>query len=29
MGDELIGKDLTHGGSEAFRNLGVAANVSL
>ena len=28
-GEELIGKDLTHGGSEAFRNLGVAANVSL
>ncbi len=28
-GDELIGKDLTHGGSEAFRNLGIAANVSL
>ena len=28
-GDELIGHDLTHGGSEAFRNLGVAANVSI
>lgn len=29
MGEELVGKDLTHGGSEAFRNLGVAANVTL
>ncbi|MGO9486429.1 MAG: glycosyl hydrolase family 28-related protein [Rhodomicrobium sp.] len=29
MGEELIGKDLTHGGSEAFRNLAVLANVSL
>ncbi len=28
-GDELIGKDLTKGGSEAFRNLGIAANVSV
>ena len=28
-GDELIGKDLTKGGSEAFRNLAIAANVSL
>ncbi len=28
-GDELTGKDLTHGGSEAFRNLAIAANVSL
>ena len=26
---ELIGKDLTHGGSEAFRNLAIVANVSL
>lgn len=29
MGDELIGKDLTHGGSEAFRNISIAANASL
>ncbi len=29
MGDELTGHDLTQGGSEAFRNIGVAANVSL
>ncbi len=29
MGDELIGKDLTRGGSEAFRNLAIAANVSV
>jgi len=29
MGDELTGKDLTRGGSEAFRNLGIAANVSI
>ncbi len=28
-GEELTGKDLTHGGSEAFRNLAIAANVSL
>lgn len=28
-GNELIGKDLTRGGSEAFRNLAIAANVSL
>ncbi len=28
-GDELIGKDLTRGGSEAFRNFAIAANVSL
>ena len=28
-GDELIGKDLTRGGSEAFRAMGIAANVSL
>jgi len=28
-GDQLIGKDLTRGGSEAFRALGIAANVSL
>jgi hypothetical protein len=28
-GDELMGKDLTRGGSEAFRALGIAANVSL
>jgi hypothetical protein len=28
-GEELTGKDLTHGGSEAFRNLVIAANVSL
>jgi hypothetical protein len=28
-GEELIGKDLTRGGSEAFRNLAIAANVSL
>ncbi len=28
-GNELIGKDLTRGGSEAFRALGIAANVSL
>ncbi len=27
-GDELTGKDLTQGGSEAFRNLGIAGNVS-
>jgi hypothetical protein len=29
MGDEFTGHDLTQGGSEAFRNIGVAANVSL
>ncbi len=29
MGDELIGKDLTRAGSEAFRNLAIAANVSV
>ncbi len=29
LGDELAGKDLTQGGSEAFRNLGIAANVSV
>ncbi|MGB8867878.1 MAG: glycosyl hydrolase family 28-related protein [Rhodomicrobium sp.] len=29
MGDELIGKDLSHAGSEAFRNLEIAANVSV
>ena len=28
-GDQLMGKDLTRGGSEAFRALGIAANVSL
>jgi len=28
-GDTLIGKDLTRGGSEAFRNLAIAANVSM
>jgi hypothetical protein len=28
-GDDLIGKDLTRGGSEAFRNLAIAANVSV
>ncbi len=28
-GNELIGKDLTRGGSEAFRALGIAANVAL
>jgi hypothetical protein len=28
-GDTLIGKDLTKGGSEAFRNLAIAANVSV
>jgi hypothetical protein len=28
-GDVLTGKDLTQGGSEAFRNLGIAANVSI
>jgi Pectate lyase superfamily protein len=28
-GEELIGKELTHGGSEAFRNIVVAANVTL
>jgi len=28
-GDELVGKDLTKGGSEAFRNLAIAANVSI
>jgi hypothetical protein len=28
-GDELTGKDLTRGGSEAFRNLVIAANVSV
>jgi hypothetical protein len=28
-GNELMGKDLTRGGSEAFRALGIAANVSL
>jgi len=28
-GDELTGKDLTKGGSEAFRNLAIAANVSV
>jgi polygalacturonase len=28
-GNDLIGKDLTRGGSEAFRNLAIAANVSL
>jgi hypothetical protein len=28
-GNELIGKDLTRGGSEAFRNLAIAANVSV
>ncbi len=28
-GDQLIGKDLTRGGSEAFQALGIAANVSL
>ncbi len=28
-GNELIGKDLTRGGSEAFRNFAIAANVSL
>ncbi len=29
LSGELAGKDLTQGGSEAFRNLGIAANVSL
>jgi len=28
-GNDLIGKDLTRGGSEAFRNLAIAANVAL
>ena len=28
-GEALAGKDLTHGGSEAFRNLAIAANISL
>jgi hypothetical protein len=28
-GEELIGRDLTKGGSEAFRNIGIAANVSI
>lgn len=28
-GEELIGKDLVHGGSEAFRNLAIVVNVSL
>ncbi|MGA7325859.1 MAG: right-handed parallel beta-helix repeat-containing protein [Rhodomicrobium sp.] len=28
-GDDLTGKDLTKGGSEAFRNLAIAANVSV
>jgi hypothetical protein len=28
-GEELIGKDLSHGGSEAFRNLAIVVNVSL
>jgi hypothetical protein len=28
-GDTVIGKDLTRGGSEAFRNLAIAANVSM
>lgn len=28
-GDELIGKDLTKGGSEAFRNLAIVVNVSI
>lgn len=28
-GNDLIGKDLTRGGSEAFRNLAIAANVSV
>jgi Pectate lyase superfamily protein len=27
--EELIGKDLSHGGSEAFRNLAIVVNVSL
>jgi hypothetical protein len=29
IGEELAGRDLTHGGSEAFRNLAIAANVSI
>lgn len=29
IGDRLTGNDLTHGGSEAFRNLAVLVNVSL
>jgi hypothetical protein len=29
IGEELAGHDLTRGGSEAFRNLAIAANVSL
>jgi polygalacturonase len=28
-GDQIIGKDLTKGGSEAFRNFAIAANVSI
>ncbi len=28
-GEELTGRDLTHNGSEAFRNLAIAANISL
>ncbi len=28
-GDAIIGKDLTKGGSEAFRNLAIVANVSI
>lgn len=28
-GEEIVGKDLTKGGSEAFRNLAIAANVSV
>jgi Pectate lyase superfamily protein len=28
-GEKLIGRDLTQGGSEAFRNLAIAANVSI
>jgi hypothetical protein len=28
-GDEIVGKDLTRGGSESFRNLAIAANVSV
>ncbi len=28
-GNDIIGKDLTRGGSEAFRNLAIAANVSV
>ena len=29
LGEELSSRDLTRGGSEAFRNLGIAANVAI